>query len=76
MKLVTKVALLLVMCVVLLAAVQKGNADKAKCLAACQDKCTKSYTTCMKNAKTDAARTSCAKSKQTCDADCVNKACR
>ena len=76
MKLVSKVALLLIMCLVLVAAVQKGNADKAKCLANCKARCEKSYTTCQKNAKSDAAMKSCEKSKQICNSDCLNKACQ
>ncbi len=55
---------------------QKGQSEREKCLATCRDKCTKSYDTCVKDAKTGQARAACAKSKDLCNSVCVNKACQ
>ena len=52
------------------------NADKAKCLEACKSNCQKSYTICMKDAKTDGKKTACKQSLDLCNSVCVNQACR
>ncbi len=75
MKLVTRVGLLLIMCVVLLAAAaaQKGSTtDRDKCLATCKGKCTKSYDDCMKAGKNEKQ---CVSSRDVCNSICVNKTC-
>jgi len=53
----------------------KSSQAKAQCLESCNKKCTASYNSCMKGAKTDTAVTSCEKSKSMCGSVCVNKAC-
>ena len=71
-----RVALFLLMCGMLVSSADKSApADKAKCLATCQNKCDQSLAACKKNAKTKTALESCQKSRDLCGAVCVNKAC-
>jgi hypothetical protein len=76
-----KAALILLAFVVVLsgavfAGQKKSPAEYDRCMKACTAKCDKFYTTCVKDAKTDQAKKSCQKSKELCNSDCVNKACR
>ncbi len=73
MKLVTRVAVLLIMCVVLVAATQKGGtATREECLAKCKANCTKSYEACIKSGKNEKQ---CVGSRDVCNAVCANKTC-
>lgn len=54
---------------------KSAAAQKAKCIADCKAKCTRSYDTCKKNATTKTAIEGCQKSLNLCSANCSNKAC-
>jgi hypothetical protein len=56
--------------------VGEGKGDKAKCLENCKDGCQKTYSKCVKDAKTDAKKKACQESLDLCNSYCVNKTCR
>jgi hypothetical protein len=71
-----RVALFLLMCGLLFSNSDKSaSADKAKCLAACQNKCDQSFASCKKSATSKSALEACQKSRSLCGSVCVNKAC-
>ena len=67
--------LLLLMCALLFPQGKQSSDDTAKCLAACNKKCTATMDTCRKAAKNDTAMKACQQGYNQCGSICVNKAC-
>lgn len=56
----------------------KGNAQgqNQKCVTACKTDCRKSFDTCRKSAASASGLEACHQSLETCNANCLNKACQ